>query len=175
MHPDDDVARNIRAEQQRDAAPSPEEVRQQERDHLRSEGCRECGESDPDVLDRYGINYPSCSAVQHPPDPFVILCDEHSDALTSARERAIERARAHDEHVDAVAFFECENSAHVGEPEVPTMEVEKQVGWNDDDPVYETVEVPRQRAVPEYTVPAECRCGAKLEEVIWLGEEDNDD
>lgn len=50
----DPVAQSIRNEMQQDAAPHPDEAREEKRRALSEEGCRGCGEDDPDKLE-FGI------------------------------------------------------------------------------------------------------------------------
>lgn len=64
---DDDVANNIWQEQQRDAAPSPEEVVREQEKRLEEGECENCGEEDN--LDYYIVNE------YHQQDVY-ILCEE---------------------------------------------------------------------------------------------------
>lgn len=149
-----DERRAIRAEMNRDAMPTKEEAAAEHRSYLAREGCQKCDEDDPDALDIYGILMPSCSAVQPPRDPRVVLCDDCAENRDTLRERALKKARNRDDTL-AVAIFECENWEYVTAPE--------QVTDKHGNPL-------PMSHVP--TAPIECRCGAHLDEVVHLGGDD---
>lgn len=149
----DPVADNIRAEMNRDAAPrSPEDVG----DPMADAECENCGETDSSKLDQVAIPMPECPAVQTPPEPFQVLCDECEAALPTAKEAAVERAveRHETEYYDpvvAVAFYECGRSWILNPPER-------------DEPL-----PPGAMSGP--SIPLYCSCGAKVEEVVEIGGE----
>lgn len=165
MHPEDDVARNIRNQQMADAAPTAEEAKAMHREHLASEGCSKCDEDDPDRLDTYYKPFPSCPRYQAPRDPTVILCDDHKDSIESIRERAINRAREKNDReqlhgkdepeIVAIALYECKMSENIRKVEPPTNDRGE----------------PRQ-PYPGETIPEtliECKfCNSCLDEVIRL-------
>lgn len=70
-----DERENIRAEMNRDAVPTPEEVEQMQRRQLAELGCRECDEDDPDELKM--VTRSTIGETEPYRDPFVVLCDEH--------------------------------------------------------------------------------------------------
>lgn len=165
-----DEIENIRAEMNRDAMPSKEEAKAEHRNYLRRKGCTNCGESDPDKLDTRYIRYPSCKALQTPPDPTVVLCDECHAERPSLRERAYRKARTHNERyndpelerssgdktdgeVIAVTFFECDDWRFVHQPLI-------------DDGTGATYPHPH---VQPHT-PIECRCGSDISEIARLSE-----
>lgn len=172
--PMDDVAQNIRNEQMADAMPSAEEAKREHRRWLADKGCLVCGEDDPDALTTVTRPLHECGYHQHPPrgPEQLVFCEEHArPGETLWRARAIQKARKRD-GVIAVVIYECRITEYVDAPEPQTMEVKEQVGWDDaGDPIYETVETLHPYERPRPTAPIECRCGAALEEVVWLDEE----
>lgn len=145
----DPVADSIRAEQNRDAMPSPEEAR-------RLPTCEDCGETSEDVQHR-DVASVSCPAVQTPPDPFVPLCDDCYSERPTAREKALERARKRDDleptpDVGAVVFYECGNHEYAEYPDP-----DRPVRWR-----------------PRPSAKVECRCGAHVEDIVYHDEEDDD-
>ena len=162
-----DERRSIRSEMNRDAAPSPEEAKAEARRHLASEGCRECDEDDPDNLSVRYVRLPSCSAVQTPPDPTYVMCDDCYDEQPTMRERAFEKARKRneqefrDEKVVGVVFFECGAWEYV-EAEVFTEDA--------DGVIYAD-------AHPHWTPtgPLRCRCGSSINEYVRLDEGADDE
>lgn len=159
--------------------PSREEVKQMDRNVLAEEGCRECGEDDPDKLDRYERHFPSCSAFQVPDDPYVVLCNDCPDERESIRERALRNARERNEKdwvnetVIAVVFYGCENYSFVTEGEVPTTTEMVQAGWDGDEPIMEETEI--ELRGPQVTeLETECRCGESLVDVVVLEKEDDE-
>lgn len=122
-------------------APSAEEAKAEARRHLAAEGCTECGEDDPGVLQAVSPLLPSCSVVQRQYRE-VVYCDDCLDARDSLREQALQSAREKD--TDAVVFYECENIS------LETFEREPRLG------------------VETATVGLHCRCGARVEEVVYL-------
>lgn len=173
----DPVADSIRAEQNRDAMPTAEE---RARMAAKDRTCENCDVTASDVESR-SLIFPDCPSIQHPPKPFEMLCDECAESRQSLEESALERARDHNDdnyhetEIVAVAFFECGRSYQVEKPEVPTTEVERQVGWDDetDEPITEMVEMKEPRQYPTRAeVPIECDCGADLADIQRL--EDNE-
>lgn len=173
--PMDDVAQNIRAEQNADAMPSPEEAKRQHRQWMADEGCQVCGEDDPDALTTVAVTMHKCSRHQHPPGPpeLLVFCEEHArPSQTLWRARIIQKARKRDDTV-AVAIYECRIIEYVEEPEPKTVEVEEVVDWDDDgDPIYEMVEKAQPYSAPRPSAHIVCGCGADLEEIVRL---DNDE
>jgi len=171
--PEDDVSQNIRSQQQADGAPSRKEAKSSARKQLAEDGCQHCDEDDPDELERYALDLPSCSAVQSPPDQFVVLCDDHADSRKTPRERALKQAREYNEaewretKAIAVAFFDCQNYSFVDEGQKPTTTEEVQVGLDGDEPIMEEQEMELPGG-PVTTLDTECRCGASLTEVVVL-------
>lgn len=168
MYSPDEIA-NIRREQQADAMPSAEEAKAEHRNHLRREGCRECGETNPDKLDMRYIRYPNCKALQTPPDPTIVLCDECAANRPSLREQTIQKALKRRKNHDpgpqdekgkliAVTFFECQNTEYVHEPRI-----------NDGTGQY----FPHPHAEP--TSAIRCRCGSHLDEVVYLADIEDED
>lgn len=171
MHPHDDVARNIRAQQQADAAPTAEEAKAEHRNYLRREGCADCGESDPDELDVRQIQYPSCRARQTPPDPTEVLCDECYAARPSLRERAFRKAQDINERYDdpnrptpkrgskndgkvvAIVYYGCEMWEFAHQPLIDAGDGEMYAH-------------PHTQA----TAPIECRCGSVATEVVKMSD-----
>jgi hypothetical protein len=149
IHPDDDMAHNVLRAQQRDAAPSAEEVAA---DHARAKqaaSCAVCGASDTEV-ERVVQHTASCPAMQTAPgDPTEWVCvDDHG----TPRERwlAKKKDRLADAEAGAVlALYRC----GVGTIETPDHPDE---------------DIPYHH--PTATIPAEHRCGAYLDEVVYRGE-----
>lgn len=158
IHPDDDMAHNVIRAQKRDAGwPSKEEAQAEHRRYLAEQGCVKCDEDDPDNLATTGVLMPDCPRIQHPPDPFVVMCDECRDARETLRERAMRSAderndRGFGDTVLSVAFYECGNWQYVTPPDTP-----------DDVPLGPRGAVPRTDTL--------CRCGAVLDTVVEVGDE----
>lgn len=173
--PEEDLGRN---QMQADAMPTAEEAKRMQQQALADEGCLECDEDDPEKLGRYKAHLPSCTAIQVPPDPFVVLCEEHADARKGVRERALNRARDrngkdwYDRTIIAVAFYECENSTFVteGERSTTTQVVEEKRPAEDEPHNVQEIE---QRGPPTTSLTTQCRCGEPLADVVVL--EANDD
>ena len=167
MH--DPVARNIRNQQMQDARPSKEELNL-------TPPCEEC-ETEADSVERRGIVFPNCSRMQHPEKVSQLLCDDCADARPSLREKAIKQGKArrdadHTEEIVAVAIYDCGRWEYVEPAEQPTIEVEEQVGWDDDgNPIMETREVPEPHANPRPTAPIACECGESLDEIVRLDDD----
>lgn len=164
----DDVSRNIRAEMNRDAVPTPEEVRQKHRNYLRDKGCEVCGETDPDKLTVkqpymggcYGGSRPSMDG---PP----VFCHEHyRSPKTFWRARQIKLAR--DRDTEAVVFYDCGSRCIVDSTDPETTHVKEQVGRDGAGlPIFEEREIPKQvQPVPE--APIRHRCDAEIEEIVYL-------
>lgn len=146
----DPVADNLRAEMNRDAAPSKEEAERQARNHLAREGCVDCGEDDPDRLHMAMPDLPSCPMIQVPRDPSFVICDDCSRDRLSARGRVLKQARDQDEYdedvaVDGVVFYEC------GNHEIATRDL--------------TVTRPRRPRVA--SVGVRCPCGAQISDAVY--------
>ena len=171
---DDDMARNVWNEMQRDAAPSPEEARKEQRRWLAAQGCEHdgCDEDDPDKLQPLMPYVPSCRHIQPPPSdgPENVYCDEHKP--DSARQRYLSRMadRARDQDACALAVYECGALESVDRPEMPTRTVKEQVAWDDEEPVYREKEIDDPRRQERPTASIECRCGSPLDEVRRLDE-----
>lgn len=154
-----DERQNIRSAQNDAAMPSNEEVESSHRRHLRNEGCSNCDEHDPDELNIYRLEMPSCSAAQVPRDPSIIFCDECADGRATLRERAIQKARDRNkgdfrnEKVVGLAFYECDNWAYA------TIDL-------DPDPV--------QPRPPRARIPVTCRCDSALDEYVELTDTEGD-
>lgn len=162
----DPVAQSIRAEQNRDAAPTPEEAQRMHDDFLSSEGCKVCGEDDPDKLNAVAPHMHSCSGHQAPPAPEPeVYCDDHKRGSREIwLQRQLEDLRKDD--VVSVVIYECDIARTVTEPEPETIEVEKMVGRDDDGKgVYEMKEVPHGQPIAK--TPVECRDGHGIEEVYY--------
>lgn len=103
----DPVAQSIRNQQNRDAAPSKEEVEQKHRDWLTNEGCYICGEDDPDKLSQEMPVIHNCKGRQQPrPDPRVVCEDRHPSRRQRWRYGLFEKAIRKD--AVAVAIYECD-------------------------------------------------------------------
>lgn len=170
MFGDDDTARNIWNEMQRDAAPSAEEAKAEQDHFLSSKGCLVCGESDPDKLRADHPHFPNCPAVQQPsmrnyePD---VWCQEHYRP-SSVRYRAskVQSAR-HRDDVVAIAWYDCGSFEWGEAPEMPIVSVMEVVGVDDDgEPIREEQEIPAPGGAPRPKVSIECVCGAPLTEVV---------
>jgi hypothetical protein len=158
-----DERASIRAEMQRDAAPSPEEVAEEQRQQMEQEGCRECGESDADNLGMYDPLVGNCGAQQRPET--VVLCDECRENRATREEKAIESAEKSD---DVTIIYEC-GAWVTKSAERPTVTVEKQTGWTEDgDPIMKEVEMEEPRSSPEVTFETECYCGKGVDSVHFL-------
>lgn len=163
-----DERRAIRAERNRNAAPSGEEAAADHRRHLAEKGCRICGETDPDELEHGRGPTPSCPAIQcqYPTDPTYVMCDDCYADRPSIRERAFRKAQKINnlDHIDkrviGIAFFECGAWQFV-ESEL----VEKHDGielYEDDFPGY----------CPKVNV--HCRCGADFREYAALRDKEGE-
>lgn len=143
----DDVAQNIRAEMNRDAMPSEEEVRAERRHHLAEEGCKVCGEDDPENLRTQMPHTHSCPAVQSPRVEPEVVCDEHEG---DAREAwlADEKERLNRENAAALVVYECDITVTVTEDDGDESEVP-----------------PQYREAPSVSVA--CRCGAEIDEIHY--------
>lgn len=146
-----DEIQNIRAEQNRDAAPTPEEAERMHRDYLREHGCNAdgCDVTDPDALHMEHRLVHDCPRTQAPPpDPYPV-CDEHArdDADAAWAERFQAQA---DRYGVPIAAYTCRMSARGERPEQhPVMEQHGQ-------------------APPAHQVAARCPgCGAEVEAVYY--------
>lgn len=146
-----DYARSLRAEQNRDAAPHPDEVREEIRRELRERGCERdgCDVSDPDDLELVPDGYePSCPAQQHPAPKFASLCSEHQRTEAERHEAHIRERLGYAE--DALAVYECGATRSATREETPE-------------------DAPPQFENPP-KLPSECRCGAHIESVRYPDE-----
>lgn len=166
----DPVADNLRNEMNRDAMPSKAEAEADRLRYLRMQGCKHCGEGDPDVLQQAGWLTPSCSAMQHPDDPFYVICDDClEERPDSYREKRLQQFEEHD--ADVAVVYDCDRVEFVGSGR-PTMEVEEQIGWDDvvDEPIMETKEVPQPHTQATAEIRPRCRCGAVAVDIIVVGD-----
>lgn len=162
----DPVARSIRNEQMRDAAPTAEEQAEMKRKFLEDNGCEFCGESDVENLNANRMIINSCRQDMHMCE--VVYCDECGfDADFYTRWKRIEQNRRN----DVAVIYECGSTQGVDVPEPETTTVKKQVGRDQNgDPVYEEVEqkIPT-RTDPTPDIPAWCpKCGEGIESVVKL-------
>lgn len=99
----DPVAQSIRAEQNRDAMPTDEELAAAKRE---AQTCDRCGEHKPeDVTTRTSESYlPNCNSVQRPPHPLGELCDDCFDPTTKTDQ--IKELLVQDD-VDYVIEYDC--------------------------------------------------------------------
>lgn len=164
----DPVAQSIRNEQNRDAAPSPEEAEQEHRRFLESEGCRFCGETDPDKLDSTMFVRAHCPRQQNPYER-IVYCDDCGFDPEEHRWN-IRMDKVREEHV-AIIVYECDSWNYIEEPKPPTTMVKTQVGYDEnDDPIYEEqeMELP-ERPTPKGRILCE-HCGSHIKEVRYLDE-----
>lgn len=178
MFGDDDVARNIHNEMQRDAMPSKEEAEAEHRRYLQDTGCQHdgCHENHPDKLSMCKSHFThSCSAVQHAEIQLLPFCDEHKP--DTSREAYIQnRLDQIQKQVDAgesdavfAVVYECDIVETFGNPETPTETNVRQVGTDDDgEPIYEAEEMPIRYAQPTVSINVTHRCGDGIEEVHVL-------
>lgn len=157
IHPDDDMARNVLRERQREAAPSKEEVNVQHRKWLTEQGCciDGCDETDPDKLTAYSPWSHPCPGIQDPPGHAPrVYCDDHAHLRKTMASWKVERTKTavRKEFVDALVWYEC----GMGEDaEPPTM----------DDGAGNRIREP----YPTPLAPTNCpRCGADLDYVDYL-------
>lgn len=148
--PEDDVAQNIRNQQQADAAPSAEEAKAMHMSYLRSNGCHVdwCEISDPDELTQQRPVMHNCSAHQTPPEmePQVV-CEKHKRPIEERR-RAQIVDKVETEGLPVVRY-DCDiyRVADYDEPD-------------HNEPV-----PPRYEPTP--TIDTECRCGAEIKDVVY--------
>lgn len=152
---DDPVAQAIRREQQADARPSKEEVKQLHRDHLAHRGCLVCGIDDPDRLTMVRVQrFPKCSAwgqPRHEPDT-AVLCDEHRrPGRVLARAREYQNARK-DPDCNWLVRYGCGTIEHVDDADLSNPD------GPDPRPHH-----PRERHAPKHFLA--CRCGEPITEV----------
>lgn len=176
MHPDSDAARSIRAEQNEAARPTQKEAAEMERERRAKEGCRRCGEDDPDVLQPLMQPVPECKGYQAPPDPRILLCESclQDPGAPTARSEGLDRVRDRagvtrgGKTVVGAAVYECDHVEAIEEPPVPTQTEREQVGRDDDgEPIFEEVEVEDPRGSPPPEITAQCKyCESWLDEVV---------
>lgn len=145
----DPVADSIRQEQNRDAMPSQEEARQEHRRYLSSEGCRYCGEEDPDTLSTMYYPQPSCDAIQKRVREMVV-CEDCTDKVPTVKENVMDSVDESEE--DAVVIYDCGNhsTGTTGEAELDSYQ-------------------PSPGGPPNnIVVNLVCRCGALAEDIIYL-------
>lgn len=116
----DPVADSIRAQQNRDAMPTDEEIAEAKRE---ANTCDRCGEHDPDsVKTRFAECYtPDCRSIQRAPEPMGNICDDCFDP--SSKLDTIKWQLSQD-NVDYVIEYECgilktENDEYDGEGRRP--------------------------------------------------------
>jgi hypothetical protein len=152
----DPVAQSIRAEQNADAAPSPEEAKREHRRWMADKGCQVCGEDDPDNLRT--VQYETihvCPHDQAPPEPFdtTVFCDEHVRS-TAEFERAHLVQQGRNGPNDFLILYDCGNVGSARRPDPDP----------DDFPGPHT---PRPApADGPLTCPSRGRCDAVIDEVI---------
>lgn len=153
MHPDDDVARNIRNQQRNAARPSKEEVERMHRKHLADEGCHLCGEDDPEKLtDEYAVAH-NCPAHQSPyggrggRDPSRVVCTEGHLSAT-ARWWWKQQHRA-DEQGTPLVVYDCRVTNWASPP--TEGKTRTRGGY--------------QQPPPE--APVECVCGAPVRSIVY--------
>lgn len=132
-------------------APSASEAKAEARKHLKEVGCQKdgCDANDPDKLQQVGYPTPSCSAIQTPPNPFEIRCDDHTDMGDYTENRLDEG------DFDVAVVYEC------GTVKTHTWDY-------DDNAMVDTgdgEEVPHPHACKSARLDAECRCGKGVEEI----------
>lgn len=178
----DDVARNIRNEMNRDAAPSAEEVAAMEKRYLRENGCQHegCDVNDPEQLRIQQTSYRhSCPKRQTGPPELEPFCSDHEPDTSREQyiEDRIESYRESHETRDDITYYvivvyECDTVKAIGELHRETYEATQQIDVDDDgDPVYEKVEQVDTRLPPFMKVPPVHSCGATLESVHVLDAE----
>lgn len=150
--PHDDVANNIRAQQNADAVPSAEEARAIEQRALSDAGCQAegCDEDDPDKLDRQSPVMHNCSAYQSGEPRFEVMCDEHITPVKERRQAQVQ------EKADGTGIIQVLFSCGVTESATREQEELDDRGH----PMF-----PGHK--PQPTIPAECRCGAKISTVFY--------
>ena len=145
----DPVAQSIRAEQNMDAMPSPEEIH-------RDRKCDHCEQRGPDVSRRKLVMATECPARQTPDRPFELLCDECEAERPTKDEKLVQKVNRRlkiDRLGDPVAIshFECGGYHFVTEPEPEEH-------------------MPPGIAQPA-TTPIKCRCGSPLDRVDHIDTE----
>lgn len=114
---------------------------------LATQGCAECGEDDPSVLEE--VPYPShdCPARQSPPPGRgMVLCDEHVAPMDELYRRAKEKRLDDLEPGEAYVAYDCGWWQRVGQP------VEEYAG---------------QHALHPPQAPIECVCGADIRDIHY--------
>lgn len=161
MFGDDDMARNVWNEMQADAMPSPEEAEEMHQDWLSQEGCKVCGEDDPDRLKSTIPEYPGCTRHgQYGMEDPVVYCVDHLDQQPTARERAIEKARSKnrsitpEQRVHGLVFYECGGFHYIT---ADRIDEDPQYGSIYEDDYYHDY-------IPEG--PLQCVCGADIDEIL---------
>ena len=144
-----DEIRSIRAELNRDAMPSPDEIEQMNRERE----CERCGEpnTDGETVTAVQRSYDhDCSATQHPhPDPIDLCPDCRADHDPEGE--YVARFASRDE---TYARFSC-GVVEKAEPPEPPM-----IDMGDGE------EIPAPHADTRPQVPIECRCGAPFETLL---------
>lgn len=144
----DPVADSIRAQQNADAAPSPDEINSHPE-------CDNCGDADGSVVRRELVRA-DCSALQYPDKPWKLLCKECEDKQPSLREKHRQKAQKHlnaDRHDDpvAIAFYGCGRAQSIASDESDEMP-------------------PHLRDPPK--APIKCGCGEPLADIELLDDAD---
>lgn len=127
--------------------------------------CDHCGaDEDYDDLTRKTKNYVhNCPRLQKPSGEPVTLCVDCAEDHTPEEDHIDSLKESEEVYVR----YECGIARKPDEQEPETMEVRRQVGWDEDDePIYEYEEVPRpdHQNLPDL-IPVECECGAGISEV----------
>lgn len=168
---EDDVANNIRAQQQADAMPTASEAKAEYMKYLSEEGCEVCGKDDPTVLDLVHKPTHNCPTHQTPPGPSTIVrCEEHMVSTAELREQEIQATADELEPNTALVVYECNIYYTVEGTEPEPIVDEVQVGWDDDDnPIYEerVIAPPQRSSEHRPQLDAACRCGAPIADVYY--------
>jgi len=115
----DPVARSIRNQQMQDAVPSPEERERQRRKYLQDNGCRFCGEDDPDKLEGVQVLLGNCMGGD---SCDVVYCDDCGfDSDFFERWLKIKGKRRTN---DVIVIYDCGESRGYETPEPRTEMVE---------------------------------------------------
>ena len=145
------------------ALPSEEERAERVMEKLAEEGCRNCGEHDPEQLERTSYSIPKCPHVERPREAPPILCESCQETQPNTyRERMIKKARNQNETLDSkkvvgITFYECGN--------IKFVTAEKVNEYNGES-IYED----ESRRHWQPTAALQCRCGATIDEYVPFSE-----
>jgi hypothetical protein len=169
--PEDDVANNIRAQQQADAMPSASEAKAEHMKHLSDEGCEVCGEDDPAVLEEVYKPMHNCPDHQAPPRPeTTVRCEEHTTSSEELREQDIQATADELEPNTALVVYECDIYYTVEGTDPEPVIDEIQVGRDENgDPVCKerVIAGPQRSSEHRPQLDAACRCGAPITAVHY--------